>query len=284
MSKYEREWSEIAEKAVADGLNGLEVSSAVQTVVDEIKKLVSELNPNDAIQSSVWVGGNNYKDPGDVHVCLASGKIERIELKFSRGFGEGTAKNLGGQTFSKKISATIASYPEHEKELKEQRKVLVKSTIGRALKNDNDYVQQLRAMRDADKEKFDQLKEQLSSITAPGQIAYARYAAEQLNQYLANVNILVNSILGSSDKFVVRQDMIYCVIKYFESDKQTVEFYDFLDMDRNISNITSEGKSIKFQNSKGRDVLRFSVHWKNICQGGATPCFNVFIGNEFQSK
>ena len=284
MSKYEREWSEIAEKAVADGLNGLEVSTAVQMVVNEIKKLVSELNPVDAIQNAVWVGGNNYKDPGDVHVYLASGKVERIELKFSRGFGEGTAKNLGGKTFTKKVSASITSYPEYEKDLKEQRKVLVESSIGRSLKNDSDYVNQLRSLRETNEEKFNLLKEQLSSITGPGQIAYAQYAAKQLNQHLASVNILVNSILGSNDKFVVRQDMIYCVIKYFESDKQTVEFYDFLDMDRNISNITSEGKSIKFQNSKGRDVLRFSVHWKNICQGGATPCFNVFIGNEFQSK
>jgi hypothetical protein len=139
-------------------------------------------------------------------------------------------------------------------------------------------------MRVTNEAEFDVLKEQLSFITGPGQVAYAQYAAEQLTQHLANVNILVNSILGSNDKFVVRQDMLYCVIKYFESDKQTVEFYDFLDMDRTISNITSEGKSIKFQNSKNRDVLRFSVHWKNICQGGATPCFNVFIGNEFQSR
>jgi hypothetical protein len=284
MSKYEREWSEIAEKAVADGLSGQAVSVSVQLVVDEIKKLVSELNPNDTIQNAVWVGGNNYKDPGDVHVYLVSGKIERIELKFSRGFGEGTAKNLGGKTFTKKISTTITSYPEHEKDLKEQRKVLVESSIGRTLKNDSDYVRQLRAMRETDEEKFNVLKEQLSSITSPGQITYAQYAAEQLNQYLANVNILVNSILGSNAKVVVRQDLLYCVVKYFESDKQTVEFYDFLDMDRTISNIVSEGKSIKFQNSKGRDVLRFSVHWKNICQGGATPCFNVFIGNEFQSK
>ena len=147
MSKYEREWSEIAEKAVADGLNGQEVSTAVQMVVDEIKQLVLDLNPNDAIQTAVWVGGNNYKDPGDVHVYLASGKIERIELKFSRGFGEGTAKNLGGKTFTKKISATITSYPEYEQDLKEQRKVLVESSIGRTLKNDSDYAQQLRAMR-----------------------------------------------------------------------------------------------------------------------------------------
>ncbi len=284
MSKYEREWSEIAEKAVTDGINGLEVTAAIQSIVNEIKSFIIARDPDDNIVQAQWVGGNNYTDPGDVHVHLASGKIERIELKFSRGFGEGTAKNLGGKTFTKKVSPSILSYPEFEQDLKKVRMLLVESKLGRKLKNDSDYVKQLRNMRDLNKDEFDILKEQLASITGPGQAAYAKYAAEQLTQNLFEVNKLVNSILGSNDKFVVRQDIIYCVIKYFESDKQTVEFYDFLDMDRNITNIVSEGKSIKFQNLKTRDVLRFSVHWKNVCQGGATPCFNVFIGNEFQSK
>lgn len=284
MSKYEREWSEVAEKDVAAGLNGAPVTAYIQQIVDKIQALVAQRNPDDAMISAVWTGGNDYKDPGDVHVCLSSGKIERVELKFSRGFGEGTAKNLGGQTFTKRISKEIKSYPAFEVELKEKRFSLLEEKIGRTLRNDSDYVQQLRNMRDINRPEFDSVSTQLAAITSPGQISYAQYAAAELNQHLCEVNKLVNSILGSTDKFIVRQDIIYCVIKYFESSHQTVEFYDFLDMDRTIARVTSEGKSIKFQNSKGKDVLRFSVHWKNICQGGATPCFNVFIGNEFQSN
>ena len=58
-------------------------------------------------------------------------------------------------------------------------------------------------------------------------------------------------------------------------------FYDFLDMDRTVTQVEAKRKHIKLQNVKGRDVLTNSDNWKNICQGGATPSFNVFIGNEF---
>jgi hypothetical protein len=55
-------------------------------------------------------------------------------------------------------------------------------------------------------------------------------------------------------------------------------------MDRNVTKVEATGKSIKFVNASGKDVVRFSVTWKNICQGGSTPCFNVFIGNAFKGK
>ena len=223
MSKYEREWSEIAEKDVAAGLNGAPVTAYVQQIVDKIRNLVAQRNPDDTMISAVWTGGNDYKDPGDVHVCLSSGKIERVELKFSRGFGEGTAKNLGGQTFTKRISKEIKSYPAFEVELKEKRFSLLEEKIGRTLRNDSDYVQQLRNMRDINRPEFDSVSTQLAAITSPGQVSYAQYAATELNQHLGEVNKLVNSILGSTDKFIVRQDIIYCVIKYFESAHQTVE-------------------------------------------------------------
>jgi hypothetical protein len=63
-----------------------------------------------------------------------------------------------------------------------------------------------------------------------------------------------------------------------------VDFFDFTDMDRHVTKVEATGKSIKFVNASGKDVVRFSVTWKNICQGGSTPCFNVFIGNAFKGK
>jgi hypothetical protein len=55
-------------------------------------------------------------------------------------------------------------------------------------------------------------------------------------------------------------------------------------MDRTVTHVEAKGKQIKLKNSKNKDVLTISVNWKNICQGGATPSFNVFIGNEFYSN
>ena len=72
--------------------------------------------------------------------------------------------------------------------------------------------------------------------------------------------------------------------KNWQNRFQTTEFFDFLDMDRQVTSIEAKGKQIKLKNTRGKDVLTISVNWKNICQGGATPSFNVFIGNEFYTE
>ena len=58
-------------------------------------------------------------------------------------------------------------------------------------------------------------------------------------------------------------------------------FYDFSEMDSVVTEVVNSGKSIKMLNQHGKEVLRFSVLWKNICQGGQTPCFTVFVGNAY---
>ena len=50
-------------------------------------------------------------------------------------------------------------------------------------------------------------------------------------------------------------------------------------MDSVVSKVVNSGQSIKMLNQHGKVVLRFSTTWKNICQGGATPCFTVFTGD-----
>ena len=74
---------------------------------------------------------------------------------------------------------------------------------------------------------------------------------------------------------------MYCVVKHYESKKQSVSFYDFSEMDSVVTEVVSSGQSIKLLNQHGKEVLRFSVTWKNICQGGQTPCFTVFVGNAY---
>jgi len=274
MGRHERSWVEAAEQAVTEGLNGHEQSAAIAAVVAEIQQRVGL-----GYLRAVWVGGDNYKDPGDVHVIWPD-RIDRIELKFSHGSGSGTAKNISQKTLNKKIDNSILSYQDWDRSLglQAQRYSLVEQRIGRKLSTASDYCHQLRLFRAAQ----DPIIQQISEITGPGQESYAEYASGQLNLYLDKVNGLVHDILGTSDLDDSQQDVLYCVIKNFESDRQTVEFFDFTDLDKFITHVENTGKSIKFLNKNGKDVLRFSVTWKNICQGGSTPCFNVFVGNAFK--
>ncbi len=167
--------------------------------------------------------------------------------------------------------------------LKKERFALVEERIGRTLKNNSDYAKTLRNIRDSEDEVFLDI---ISKITSPGQEKYAEYAATCMNKYLSEVNRWVNMLLSGNNTTKTaanNSDLVYCVVKNFQSKKQTVEFYDFTDMDSNITKVVASGKSIKLQNKSGKDVLRLSVTWKNICQGGQTPCFNIFVGNAFKA-
>ena len=179
------------------------------------------------------------------------------------------------KTFNKKVSKNIKGYLEFEQEYKQQRYQYLESLTGRTFNTASTYNTELRKQSDS-------VKDRIAAITAPGQEAYAKYAAEELNKYLKEVNLLANSILNVSGVEEPKQDILYCVVQKFKTEYQTEEFYNFADMDRTITKVEATGKSIKFYNAKGKDVIRFSVHWKNICQGGSTACFNVFVGNAYK--
>lgn len=286
MGKHERDWVEIAEKAVADGLNGILVDVPIKKIVDKLTAHISSLYPDDSISSAEWSGGDSYDDPGDVVVYLRSGDIVNVELKFSHGRGSGTAKNPGPKFFTKRISPTILSYTDFEQGYKLQRLDYLSGITGVKFRNYSHYITELRKIRDqADRgdEPSAQVISTIAGITNPGQEAYASYAAEKLNGFLDEINAVAIELLGLDDSGPeIRQGTVYCVIKRFESDRQTVEFYDYSEMDRQITKVIATGQSIKFLNASGRDVFRFAVNWKNVCQGGATPSFNVWVGRAFQ--
>jgi len=271
MGKYERDWAESAELAVCSGLNGDTVDSYTQQVVDAIQ----QFEPN--IRRAQWKGRANYSQGGDIILELLSGSKRHCELKFSLESGSGTAKNLGARTFTKKVNESIQGYKEYDRACgyHARRYTLVEERIGRAIKSTSDYESILRGFRSTDPLMLDLV----ADITTPGQVAYAKYAADLLNQSLSQVNHLVQTILPISGTRPSNEDMLYCVTKNWMKSSQTTEFYDFRDMDTQVVNIRSSGKSILFCNQHDRTVLTFSVTWKNICQGGATPCFNVFFGN-----
>lgn len=272
--KNDREWSEPAEQQVAEALNGNQTSFHIEMVSTEIKKQLEIRYPSEQFVEAKWIGGEDYGNVGDVSVSMTTSVVP-VELKFSKAKGRGTGKNVSAKIFNKKISDTILTYPEHDDMLglKQQRYALIESLTGKTFKRASHYENELRTLRDTKPEVLDQIEQ----ITTPGQESYAAYVAEKCNQYLTEVNDLVKQILNKDrpDK-----NVLYCVIRNYESDAQTVQFMDF-NKDNVVTKVVASGKSIKFLNSKGKDIVRFSVHWKNICQGGKTPCFNVFIGNEY---
>jgi hypothetical protein len=285
MGKHERDWVEAAEKAVADGLNGTPTNDYIQAVVDEIREHLTQLRPKDVLVKGEWSGGANYDDPGDVLAHFASGEVANIELKFSHGRGSGTNKNPGQGFFNKRISDTILPYREFEETHRQQRLEYLSSKVGHVFKNYSAYCRELRRIRnlaDAGNAEHVEIIKHIAGITNPGQEAYAAYAAEKLKGFLPRVNAVAIELLGLDDsQKQIKQEIIYCVVKKFESPGQTVDFYDYSEMDREITDVVATGQSIKFLNKSGRDVFRFSVNWKNICQGGATPSFNVWVGRAF---
>lgn len=283
MGKHERDWVEEAEKSVADGINGMPVDLSIQQICQGIREKITLMFPEDTIAHATWAGGSDYSDAGDVHVFLASGYKIRTELKFSFKNSSGTRKNPTTTILRKKINPTAKTYPELDREsgITQQRWQLVGERTGGPIRNASDYARRLRELRDAN----DPIIDQIVQITKPGQESYARYTAEIMNQNLDRVNKnIVDELLHPYEFNLNENDrnLLYCVIKKFRSDNQTVDFYDFTDMERTVVNVVSVGKSVKLLNARGKDVLRFSVNWKNICQGGATPCFNVFVGTAYQ--
>jgi len=284
MGKNERSWAEEAEIAVTKALNNAEVDDYFYLIADDIKQHINTVY-NSKVESAKWTGGDSYADKGDIKVILINDIELAVETKFSFENGSGTKANTSTAILKKYINKDIKTYPQFDEELglKKERFALVEERIGRTLKNNSDYAKTLRNIRDSEDEVFLDI---ISKITSPGQEKYAEYAATCMNKYLSEVNRWVNMLLSGNNTTKTaanNSDLVYCVVKNFQSKKQTVEFYDFTDMDSNITKVVASGKSIKLQNKSGKDVLRLSVTWKNICQGGQTPCFNIFVGNAFKA-
>ena len=280
MGIYCRDWAEEAEKDTAKGIMGTSDSEYNQQIANAIQIQISMLYSNAKIVDAKWVGAEAYDDKGDIKVYLSDGTEVPVELKVSYKGGSGTKANPSQALFNKKVSNTILGYSDYDKQLGllDQRYQLVEGLIGRSIESGADWSRVLREFRKTNPA----VLEQVASITTPGQSAYAEYAATELNNNLEQLNILVQDILSgdnTTSEFSSDSELMYCVVKHYESKKQTVEFKDFSEMDSVVSKVVNSGQSIKMLNQHGKVVLRFSTTWKNICQGGATPCFTVFTGD-----
>ena len=277
MNKFEREWAEVAEQQVAAALN---VDKHHRQISDSVVEFI-ETTHKMGVSSAKWVGSESYQEAGDIHVFLDDGKMIPVELKVSKENGSGTKANPSTNILKKYIPEAT-NYPDYDQSLGllDRRYDFIESVTGVRPAKPAEYQSTLRALRgDGRKDVLDQIVE----ITTPGQVDYASYASKLLNDNLSAAQGLVDDILegNNTTQNTTTTDLVYCVVKQYQTPKQTVEFYNFDEMDSTVVGVLAEGKSIKLQNQAGFDVLRFSVHWKNICQGGSNPCFNVFVGNAY---
>lgn len=270
--KHSRDWAEKAEISVADALNGEKVSKSISLIAEAIREKVTEPYWN-----AEWVGAESYDEKGDVHLNMVDNTKIPVELKFSKKSGSGTKANVTTNIVKKFFSEQTQSYPEFEEGYRQRRYALVEEKSGLKGLTKKNYEKLLRKYREEEPE----FLEKIAEIAGESQEAYALYLASVMNSSLDQTNKWVASILKGDHTVKdsnFEGELLYCVIKNFESANQTVSFYNLQEVNSTVTKVEAIGKSIVLYNEVGNVVMRLSVHWKNICQGGATPCFNVFLG------
>lgn len=274
MGKYERDWVEKAEQGVSSAFNGEHANSYDKDIAQKIKSKLNEKGIS--FTHSKWSGGGDYSDAGDINIYNNEKVQIGVELKFSKSTGKGTKANLGQNKFHEYID-TIDGYAKYDEDLglKAKRYKKVEERLGIEIKNKAEYEKKLREIKKEDK-KF--IKE-IAKIAEVGAIKYASYIKNEGSKHLKEINLLVEDILNSKHvkSSTSEKEILYCVVTNYQNQNQDVSFVNFEDIDSTITKIEAEGKSIKLLNKSSNVVLRFSVNWKNICQGGATPSFNVFV-------
>lgn len=277
MNANRREWAEQVEIDIVNTLNGhntnhLYVTQAVET-------LKAKFN----IKSAEWIGNGDYHTKGDIKLLTTDG-VKYIELKTSDKKTSGTTANPGQAFFGKLIEDTL-SYTEWEKEdgVFQQRYNLVgnNNPISKG-----EYEKTLRTWRSNDA--TNPIFKKIQDITNAKKGEYIDYLLPKLNKQLEKINSIlycikngehtikrINEVLSSNK--LPANDYFILVITQYKTDNPGVTLVDTYNTKYNITAIKKGGEqSMVFVDDTGTVVFRFAVNWKNICQGGATPCFSVF--------
>ena len=275
MGSYQRGWSDVVESEVSAYLSGdCGVTSYNAAIGDEIKTgLAGKL-----IKSSDWSGKGNYSEPGDIRLTLDDDSMVFVELKCSKNVvGSGTKANLGQASFKNSIPELL-SYSEFDEKYKKLRYTHIlhltnKENISEIKKSEYENV--IRNIRD----EYGKVGlSQIVKIATESQEGYAKYIADNSNSYMSGIQAFSDRLSNSQHESTnnKKHQLLYCVVNSVGKENQTISIKQFTP--KKIHSVVSKGKSIIMLDESKKVVWRISVHWKNICQGGATPCFNVFDG------
>lgn len=271
MSGHHRDWAEKAEKQVTNALNREDTSTYIQRIA-----LAIQIKINKPYVKAVWVGSEEYNRKGDVHLHQEDGTIIPIELKFSKEKGSGTKANTTTEIVKDFLSEEVQSYPEFDEQFRKERYNYLGNIVGLELSK-KQYETALRKFRESKRSVLTEIENNAKRSAE----SYASYLADKMNNNLNEVTSFAIEILKGNNtrkKSKLNEELVYCVVKNFNKENQSVSFYDLNNTESTICSVKATGKTIRLLNQSGKDVLRLSVHWKNICQGGANPCFNIFLG------
>lgn len=271
MSGHHRDWAEKAEKQVANALNGEDTNTYIQRIALAIQTKI-----NKPYVKAVWVGSEEYNSKGDVHLYQEDGTIIPIELKFSKKEGSGTKANTTTEIVKDYLSEEVQSYPEFDEQFRKERYNYLGNIVGLELSK-KQYETALRKFRESKRSVLTEIENNARRSAE----AYASYLADKMNNNLNETTSFAVEILKGNNtrkKSKLNEELVYCVIKNFNKENQSVSFYDLNNTESTICSVVATRKTVRLLNQFGKDVLRLSVHWKNICQGGKTPCFNIFLG------
>lgn len=282
----DQSWARDKEKAINSMFNGFPSDDMYDNNIVNYIQQYYNMKYGEKIVGAVWNGRSGVNEkPGDIIVTLESGAVKTIEMKMSFSNLSGTIKNPGNKFFNIISEGAIKDYSTFEEALCEKRHKLLAEYLGCNIPNQCRFVKLLRGVRNkASKgcKKSKKLIEKIKEITEPGQTDYGNYVVENIAAYFPKLNEYIsNTIFHINDN---NQCVDFVVVKNYSSKNQTVSFYDYSTMNIKAVSVTSDGKTIFMFNSDNELIVRFSINWKNVCQGGGTPSFNVFVGNAFKVK
>lgn len=245
------------------------------------------------------IGSGSYDIEGDI-LLITEDKPINIEIKMSDSFGKGTLANVSQKLFQT-INPGIIGYQDfhngyiyEDMPFKDYCWMLVGESMGKKIRTSSEYQVLLRTLRDSDSAIVDEIVE----ITNGIKLEYNDYLVDELKKtpdYLYKLTFLVRllkdgihtyseiknylSEFKKVDDYKKRSKYYVVYIYNASSSNISSEIVDYSKALDTVHSIDAVGQSLVLKNIEGQTILRFSTHWKNICQGGATPCFNIFHGN-----
>jgi len=263
-----RIWADEVEKNIVNELNNID------TEHEYAKLAATELNNKFNILEAHWTGSGNYDENGDIKLITDNGDVF-IELKASAKTSGGTTANVSQAFFKDNVHEALG-YTDYEDNngITAHRQLLANTT------NKKVYEKTLRDSRSTDKI----LLNQIVSFTNTKKPEYIDFMLPKLNKNKAKLSKLLfllkngihtkDAIKKHSDSKVQDNYYILFITKY--NTTPAVRLVNPNKITYNVTNIERAGESSIVFKNKDEALMRFSVHWKNICQGGATPCFTVF--------
>ena len=275
LTKAFREEIEIFEKEIVDNLNKTLCSNKKEV------QAISSLIEHTFDFSKAEHNGNSYKEPGDITLYQNNGEKIFLELKKIQN-GRGTLANITQDAFTKYKVFNGISWSNFRKNTGFQDKIL---TIILSYDPTFEFTTQAEFQKKVrlikDNPNFLLFRKQIEELARQDKIDYLNYLQtlplniDFLQIFTRNMFNGTHTIGNYSFDILEKDDSILYTCYYLTKT-------DFCYIENEVNNI--ENLDIKFLKdttgflitTNNKPLIRVAFHWKNIFQGIATPCLNIF--------